>query len=177
MKAATMALALTVGLTACMGEAANQGIEVGELPILTEAGAVQASFHVGPWANGEQSVWLRLTGVDGLVGSYQGRIQFDAGQVQLIRTTMTDEDGGGDFGIVNDAEANGGLLQFAGFAIEGFEVRDIAELRFSTGRPLVAGDLQLTLDVVGTEVGSPVATEDVAVAATLQPVAKLELGR
>jgi len=164
-------------LTAC---ASDQGDELSVSPewIVSDApGAVQASFQAGPWAAGTQSVWVRLTGVDGDLGAYQARAQFDASKIELLAATMTDAAGGEEFGVVNMEGASEGMVRFAGFSMQGFAVRDVAELRFSTPRPLEAGDIVLTLDVIGTAEGAEVSADELSVVSAMQPAGVLELGR
>jgi len=145
------------------------------LPAAT--GAVQASFRAGPWSAGEQTVWIRLTGVEGPVGAYQGRAEFNTGQLTLLNGEMTDAEGADVFGVLNADEGGDGVIRFAGFSVQGFDVRDVVALRFRTDRPLTAGDVHLTLDVVGTAEGVEVSNDELSVVSEMRPLDKLEIGR
>ena len=164
-------------LTACASDRGDELSAPPEWVVSDVPGAVQASFQAGPWAAGAQSVWVRLTGVEGDLGAYQARAQFDPSKIELITAAMTDAGGGEEFGVVNVEGASEGTVRFAGFSLEGFAVRDVAELRFSTPRPLEAGDIALTLEVIGTAEGAEVSADELSVVSAMQPAGVLELGR
>ena len=170
-------LLLCFVLAACEGGIGEQ-TPMDPAALLPEAtGAVQASFQAGPWNAGEQTVWIRLTGVEGPVGAYQGRAEFDTGRLNLLSGEMTDAEGADVFGVLNTDTGSGGVVRFAGFSVEGFDVRDVVALRFRTDRPLVAGDVRLTLDVVGTAEGVEVSSDELSVVSEMRPLDKLEIAR
>jgi len=164
-------------LVACEGYQGEQAMMDPGVLLPAATGAVQASFQTGPWSGGEQTVWIRLTGVEGPVGAYQGRAEFDTGRLTLLNAEMTDAEGADLFGVLNDEDGPGGVIRFAGFSVEGFEVRDVVALRFRTSQPLTSGDVRLTLEVVGTADGAEIASDELSVVSAMQPVGKLEVAR
>ena len=167
---------LVFAIPACSDVLDGPAAELSEIDGLSDA-TVQASFRVGAYRGGRQTVWVRFSGTEGRVGAYQATLRFDAGVFSLEHAIMTDQSGTGDFGVVNDAGAPQGTVRFAGFSIQGFEVRDVLELSFRSPRPLQSGDLTLSLDVVGTPDGSKVTPDELAVSSDMQPATSLELGR
>lgn len=162
------------GLASCSDRAAEVTSPPSRAPLPARVGSpnvqVSVSFRVGSYAGGAQTVALRLTGRQGRVGSYQGRLEFDPAVLGIVEAGMTDAEGGEDLGILNAQEADSGRLRFAGFSAKGFEVRDILKLRFRSSRPLHAGDLRLILDVVGTVNGQEVPEDRQLVAPNLVPI-------
>jgi len=173
----TLGLLAIAALAACETQLGDNPTEVSEPGIPATTGAVEAGFRAGPWIDGEQTVWVRLSGREGRVGSFQGRLSFDASLLQLVEAIMTDAAGGRDFGILNSEGSESGALRFAGFSIEGFEVKDVLSARFLTPRALRAGDLALALDVVGTAEGAQLSEANLAIVPAMRPTMTLELGR
>jgi len=164
-------------LSACAAEGVQERVLVPETEIRHEDGAVRASFRAGTWASGQQSIWVRLAAVEGRIGAYQASVVFDPAAITLVESAMTDASGGQDFGIANTEPGTPGLVRLAGFSIEGFEVRDVVELRFRSPRPLTSSDLRLELDVVGTVEGTEISADELDVLSEVLPMDQPGLGR
>ncbi|HEX9886839.1 MAG TPA: hypothetical protein VGA70_10135 [Longimicrobiales bacterium] len=106
-----------------------------------------------------QVVTIRIAGGGEGVASYQGGLRFDP-EVLTLEEVRTP---GWGHHFVNDAEAAEGRLRFAGFAVESFEGPVDLLLMFRAKRRLRAQDLELELDVLGTERGIQVPEEAVTV--------------
>ena len=164
-------------LFGCAAEGTQERVLVPEAEIQHAKGAVQASFRAGSWASGEQSIWVRLAAVEGRIGAYQASVVFDPASISLVGSVMTDASGGQDFGIANPETNTPGVVRLAGFSIEGFQVRDVVELRFRSSRPLTSNDLELQLDVVGTVEGTEVSADELDVLSEVLPMDRPRLGR
>jgi len=113
--------------------------------------ALIAEAHVA----GVQKVRLVLEGVEIDLASYQGSVQFDAGEMQLVEVAVPTT----DYHIYNDADRKSGLARFGGFAAEGFSGPVVISLSFESNRPIGVGDIDVELDVLGTSAGEEIIRE------------------
>jgi hypothetical protein len=100
------------------------------------------------WRSGQAPIRIHLLAVDMdvRVQSYQGWIRFDPELMEVL-------DGSSPEGILGAwNEVKPGDVRFAGVSLEGVGDDHVLELGVKARRPLVAGDLTLSLDeVTGTQ--------------------------
>lgn len=125
------------------------------------------------WRSGQAPIRIHLLAVDVdvRVQSYQGWIRFDPELMEVL-------DGSSPEGILGAwNEVTPGAVRFAGVSLEGVGDGQVLELRVKARRPIVAGDLALSLDeVTGTQATaafknlmSDVRLKDVAPVMALRP--------
>jgi hypothetical protein len=113
---------------------------------------VHARLVSGPYAGGRQTVYVVLQAREVDFSSYQGIVDFDHQALRLISVSAPKT----DTHLFNREEAAERGLPIAGFAVDGFAEPIVITLSFTTRRALRTGDLDVTLDVVGTSIGAEV---------------------
>jgi hypothetical protein len=107
---------------------------------------------ISPFRDGSQVLTLRIGSGQYRLSSYQGSLSFDAAKMRLVSVGAPET----DFHLVNEDDAEDGLLRYAGFAVDGFTSPVELSLSFQTGLPIESGDVRFDLDVLGTDVGSEI---------------------
>ena len=113
---------------------------------------VHARLVSGPYAGGRQTVYVVLQAREVDFSSYQGIVDFNHQALRLISVSAPKT----DTHLFNREQAAERGLPIAGFAVDGFAEPIVITLSFTTRRALRTGDLDVTLDVVGTSIGAEV---------------------
>ena len=113
---------------------------------------VHARLVTGPYAGGQQTVYVVLKAREVDFSSYQGVVDFDHQALKLISVSALKT----DTHLFNREEAAERGLPIAGFAVDGFDEPVVITLSFSSPRALRTGDLTVHLDVVATSVGAEI---------------------
>ncbi len=143
-------IALTV--VACTGGDTIVGTPSFDLLDESLPTGVHARLVSGPYAGGRQTVYVVLQAREVDFSSYQGIVDFDHRALRLISVSVPDT----DTHLFNREQAAERGLPIAGFAVDGFAEPIVITLSFTTRRALRTGDLDVTLDVVGTSIGAEV---------------------
>ena len=145
-------IVFTLAVVACTGGDTIVGTPSFDVPDASLPTGVHARLVSGPYAAGRQTVYVVLQAREVDFSSYQGVLDFDHKTLQLLSISVPDT----DTHLLNRAEAPNGRIPIAGFATDGFNEPIPIILSFATPRALRTGDLDVTLDVVGTSVGAEV---------------------
>ena len=116
------------------------------------AAGVHARLVSGPYAAGQQTVYVVLKAREVDFSSYQGVVDFDHQALKLISVSALKT----DTHLFNREEAAERGLPITGFAVDGFDEPVVITLSFSSPRALRTGDLTVHLDVVATSVGAEI---------------------
>ena len=143
-------IALTV--VACTGGDTNLGTPSFDLLDESLPTGVHVRLVSGPYAGGRQTVYVVLQAREVDFSSYQGIVDFDHRALRLISVSAPKT----DTHFFNREESTERGLPIAGFAVDGFAEPIVITLSFTTRRALRTGDLDVTLDVVGTSIGAEV---------------------
>jgi hypothetical protein len=126
---------------------APQDLVADSMEIMSDG--VGAALLAGTYAGGHQTATILIGFEDYALSAYQGEFSFDAGVFEVVEVRTPES----DFHIVNDQDLATGHMRFAGFATDGFKQAIEIELRFEADRAITADDFELSLNVVGSEVG------------------------
>ena len=143
-------IALTV--VACTGGDTILGTPSFDLLDESLPTGVHVRLVSGPYAGGRQTVYVVLQAREVDFSSYQGIVDFDHRALRLISVSAPKT----DTHFFNREESTERGLPIAGFAVDGFAEPIVITLSFTTRRALRTGDLDVTLDVVGTSIGAEV---------------------
>jgi hypothetical protein len=147
----TLLLGLALPLSGC-GDGSDlttapQDLVVDSMEIMP--GGIGIALLASTFGGGHQNATILIGFEEYALSSYQGELSFDAGVFEVVEVRAPTS----DFHIVNDQKLATGHMRFAGFATDGFKQAVEIRLRFATDRAITADDFELSLSVVGSEVG------------------------